>query len=250
MRTRSDGNVAVVTGGGGSIGRAVASRFAADGAAVVVADINGERASEVAQELKASGAEAVAVAVDVRDRASIKNMVDTTLERLGKVDILVNNAGGSARAKNAPFHESTDGVVEWVLGVNLMGPLLCIRAVIGHMIERRQGKIINVASIVGMQGKRSLADYSAAKGGVIAFTKSLAMEVGAYNINVNCVSPGLVPRSAAEHEMAASRSYLGRHCKPENVADLVAFLASEEASYITGQNYVIDGGRSLGLKGD
>jgi NAD(P)-dependent dehydrogenase (short-subunit alcohol dehydrogenase family) len=192
----------------------------------------------------------MAVAVDVRDRASIKRMVDGALDKFGKIGILVNNAGGSAREKNAFFHESPDEVLEWVLGVNLLGPLFCIKAVIGHMIERRRGKIANIASIVGIQGKQKLADYSAAKGGLIAFTKSLAMEVGAYNINVNCVSPGLVPRSPAENEIAARRSYLGRPCKPENIADLVAFLCSEEASYITGQNYVIDGGRSLGLKGD
>ena len=245
-----EGHVAIVTGGGGSIGRAVGSRFAAEGAAVVVADIDAEQTGKVEQELKASGAEAMTVAVDVRDRRTIEHMVDSVLERFGQIDILVNNAGGSARERNAFFHELPDEVLDWVLGVNLLGPLFCIRSVINHMMERRQGKIVNIASIVGIHGKQKLADYSAAKGGMIAFTKSLAMEVGPYNINVNCVSPGLVPRSPKEYEGAASRSYLGRHCTPENIADLVTFLSSEEASYITGQNYVIDGGRSLGLKGD
>jgi len=244
------GNVAIVTGGGGSIGRAVGSRFAAEGATVVAADINLEQAEQTAQELKATGAEAMGVAVDVRDRAAITRMIDSVLERFGRIDILVNNAGGSARARSAFYHELPDEVLEWVLGVNLMGPLFCIRSVINHMIERRQGKIVNIASIVGIHGKQKLADYSAAKGGIIAFTKSLAMEVGSHNINVNCVSPGLVPRDPKEYEGAASRSYLGRHCTPENIADLVTFLCSEEASYITGQNYAIDGGRSLGLKGD
>ena len=156
-------------------------------------------------------AEAMAVAVDVRERASVQQMVDSALDRFGKIDILVNNAGGSARERNAFFHELPDEVLDWVLGVNLLGPLFCIRSVINHMVERRQGKIVNIASIVGMHGKQKLADYSAAKGGIIAFTKSLAMEVGPYNFNVNCVSPGLVPRSPKEYEGAASRSYLGRH---------------------------------------
>jgi len=245
-----EGDVALVTGGGGSIGRAVALRLAAEGAAVAVADIRAEQAAKVEQELKASGADAKAIVADLRDRASIGRMTDSAIEEFGKIDILANCAGGSARERNALFHESTDDVLEWVLGVNLLGPLLCIRAVINHMIERRRGRIVNIASIVGIQGKQKLADYSAAKGGLIAFTKSLAMEVGEHHITVNCVSPGLVPRSPAEHEAAARRSYLGRHCTPENVADLVAFLCSDEASYITGQNYVVDGGRSLGLKGD
>lgn len=247
---RFESSVAIVTGGGGSIGRAVALKLGSKGAAVVVADINAEQAGRVAEELRAKGVEAKAVETDLRDATSIRGLVDATIEAFGKIDILVNTAGGSARGKYALFHEQTDEVLEWVLDVNLLGPMLVTRAVVPHMIEKGRGKIVLTGSIVGQRGLRRLTDYAAAKGGVIAFTKSLAMELGEHSINVNCVSPGIVPRDGAGSERAAANSYLGRACTPENVADLVAFLCSEEASYITGQNYVIDGGRSLGLKGE
>jgi len=245
---RLQGKTALVTGGAGAIGRAVALRLASEGAAVAVADLNLDQAEKVAGELQLAGAQAMAVQVDVRDRASVRQMATAVLGRFIAVDILVSNAGGSAREENAPFHRSKDEVVDRILDVNLKGPIFCIRALVEHMVERGGGKIINIGSIVGIQGSRNLADYSAAKGGIIAFTKTLAMELGEHGINVNCVSPGLVPRPGTEVSHVPATNYLGKICRPEDVANLVVFLTTEEACFITGQNYVIDGGRSLGLK--
>jgi len=243
-------NVAVVTGAGGAIGGATALRLAKEGAAVAVSDVSIERAQKVADEAKSFGVEAMAVATDVRSAEQIERMAAAVLAEFGQIDILINSAGGSARDRAAFLHQSQEEVLDWVLDVNLKGVLLCIRAVLGHMVERRKGKIVNIGSIVGVQGKAKHVEYAAAKGGVIALTKALAMEVGPHGVNVNCVSPGLVPRSAVDEGFGKRNSYLGRVCKPEDVADLAMFLVSDEASFITGQNYIIDGGRSLGLKGD
>lgn len=247
---RLKGNVAIITGAGGAIGGAAAIRLATEGAAVAVCDVNTGRAEKVAAEIKAAGGKALAVTMDVRNSQEVERMVATAIDRLGGIEILVNSAGGSARERAARLHQSEVEVLDWVLDVNLKGALLCARAVLPHMIERRTGRIVNIGSIVGVQGKAGHVEYAAAKGGVIAMTKALAMEVGPYGINVNCVSPGLVPRNAVDEGFGARNSYLGKVCKPEYVADLVMFLVSDEASFITGQNCVIDGGRSLGLKGD
>jgi len=150
------------------------------------------------------------------------------------------------------FCESREEVWDSVLGVNLKGVLNCCRAVINHMIERRKGKIVNLGSTAGVVGDAGLADYSAAKGGVIAFTKALAKEVGPYGINVNCVSPGPIDTQGLAllpeiREKAKKATVLGRLGRPEEVANLIVFLASEEADYIVGQNFLLCGGRSLGF---
>lgn len=241
--------VAVVTGGAGYIGSTTAKRLASDGASVVVCDVNGELARSVADTIIADGGEAMAVETDVRSTASIDDMVEQVLERFGHIDILVNVAGGSARERWSMVHGSSEEVINEILDINLRGVIFCCRAVIGHMIEQGSGKIVNVASIVATQGHAGFADYAAAKGGVIAFSRTLAMEVAPHNINVNCVSPGLVPRPGTSVEGIPETNYLGRIATAETVSNVIAFLVSDEADFIVGQNYVVDGGRSLGLKG-
>lgn len=241
--------VALVTGGAGYLGSTTARRLAADGAAVGVCDLRAELAQGVSEGIVAAGGMATALELDVRSSASIEAAVARTIERYGQIDILVNAAGGSARERSSTVHGSDEAVIRQVLEINLWGVVLCCRAVIGHMIERGSGRIVNVASIVGLQGLAGHADYAAAKAGVIAFSKTLAMEVGPQGINVNCVSPGLVPRPGTSTEGIAETNYLGRVATAETVSNVIAFLVSEEADFIVGQNYVVDGGRSLGLKG-
>jgi NAD(P)-dependent dehydrogenase (short-subunit alcohol dehydrogenase family) len=238
--------VAIVTGGAGGIGSAIALRFGREGAKVVVTDMHLERAEQVAEEVRKSGAEALAVKADVRNMQEIQHMVSLTLETFGKIDILINNAGGATRVinKSGEFHTCEVETLDWVIDANLKGVLYCSRAIINHMMERGTGRIINMASIAGVVGtQRNGTGYAAAKGGVIAFTKSLAMEIGTHGIRVNAVSPGAILNLPS---LANAKTYVGRGGQPEEVASLVLFLSSDEADYITGQNYIIDGGRCWG----
>jgi len=166
----------------------------------------------------------------------------------GQVDILVNNAGGAVdwlgggTMKRTLFVDSTEEAWNLVVSVNLLGPMIVCRAVLGNMIKRHRGKIINVASVAGVNGLAGLVDYSAAKGGVIALTRGLALELGEHNINVNAVSPGSI-----DTHPGTPATFLRRPGQPEDVANLVLFLASEESDFITGQNYIIDGGRTISM---
>ncbi len=244
---------AIVTGGANGIGRAICIRLAMEGADIAVADIDMEQATEVVHEVEAVGRKGLALRVDVTKSEEINRMVKQVLEDFGKIDILVNNAGGSARKQNVLFKDSKEEVWDWVIKLNLKGTLLCTRAVINHMLERRSGKIVNISSNAGMIGQIKMADYSAAKAGVIGFTKALAKEVSQHGINVNCVSPAAIQTAAlgqfSEEDMAEKKklSYLNRMGRPEDIACTVAFLASDAASYITGQNIPVMGGRNLGI---
>lgn len=246
--------VAIVTGGGGAIGRAIALKLAAAGADIAVVDVNAGTAEQVAEEVRAMGRRSLAQAMDIRSYETVTTGVDTIAETFGGIDIVVNSAGGSARARMGPFESLDIEVFDWILDVNLRGPMYIIRAALPHLIQRNAGKIVNIASIVALGGKAKCVDYSAAKGGILAATKSLAIELGRYNINANCVSPGLVQRPdkmpADEAAFAKRFSYLNRICNQDDVAEAVLYLASPESDYITGQNLVVDGGRSLGLHGD
>lgn len=244
-----EGKVAIVTGAAGYIGSTTARRLASDGATVVVCDVNGELAGTVAETIVADGGRAIAVETDVRSVESIEAMVAQTVEEYGRVDILVNVAGGSARERASTVHGSSEEVIKEILDVNLRGVIFCCRAVVEHMIEQGGGKIVSVASALALQGQRGHADYAAAKAGVIAFSKTMAMEVAPHNINVNCVSPGLVPRPGTRVDDIPETNYLGRIASPETVSNVIAFLVSDEADFVVGQNYVVDGGWSLGLKG-
>lgn len=246
--------VAVVSGGGGAIGRAIALKLAAAGADIAVVDVNAETAEKVAEEVRVMGRRSLAQAMDIRSYETVTAGVNTIAETFGGIDIVVNSAGGSARSRMGRFESLDIEVFDWILDVNLRGPMYIIRAALPHLIQRNAGKIVNIASIVALGGKAKCVDYSAAKGGILAATKSLAIELGQYNINANCVSPGLVQRPgqlpADEAAFAKKHSYLNRICTQDDIAEAVLYLASPESDYVTGQNIVVDGGRSLGLRGD
>jgi 2-hydroxycyclohexanecarboxyl-CoA dehydrogenase len=245
------GRIAIVTGGANGIGRATSLRLANEGAEVVIADLEIESAKKVADEIMELGRKALAMEVDVAKSEDAKRMAAAALDAFGKVDILCNIAGGPA-PEQVPFYEKKEEVWDRVIAVNLKGQLNCARAVINHMIERRYGKILNMASSAGLLGMVNMVDYSAAKGGVISFTRALAKEVARYNINVNAISPGTVMTRGLQMfperwEEFNKMSGMGRVGTTDEIAALIAFLVSDEASYITGQNYPICGLLNLGL---
>ncbi|NLZ63599.1 MAG: SDR family oxidoreductase [Lentisphaerae bacterium] len=247
------GRLAVVSGGGGAIGSEVARILSAAGAAIAILEVNPDSAAAIATEITAGGGRARAYICDICSYPAAEKTIQTVAAEMGPVDILVNVAGGSARAQAKRFHEQDMAVVEQVIRLNLFGTLHCIRATVNQMISRNYGKIINFGSSVGLGGLRSFSDYAAAKGAIFSLTKSLAMELGEYNINVNCVSPGPVRRKdempVDEAAFCRRTSWLNRLCTPRDIAEAVLFLAGPEADFITGQNLVVDGGRTLGLTG-
>ncbi len=239
------GQTAIVTGAAEGIGEAVAARLARAGATVAVADRNEAGARASAEKI---GAGAIAVALEVSDRSSVEQMVQTVLDRTGRIDILVNNAGIGGRA--APLWEQTDEHWNACLAVNLTGVFYCCRAVIQHMRTRRYGRIVNVASIAGKEGNPNMTAYSASKAGVIAFTKSLAKEVAAEGICVNSITPAVIRTrildqlTQAQIDYMVQRVPMGRAGSVEEVAALIHFLASPDCSFVTGACYDISGGRA------
>jgi NAD(P)-dependent dehydrogenase (short-subunit alcohol dehydrogenase family) len=245
--------VAIVTGGGCGMGRAICLRFAQEGAKVVIGEIDPETGNEVAEEIKAANGEAIAIQTDAKKGEDVNRLVKAALDKYGRIDILVNNVGVAAGEKSTMFHESTEEIWDFVIAMCLKSAFHGARAVLPHMMERRNGKILNVSSVDGMYGggKPGEVEYSAAKAGVIVFTKSLAKQYGRYGITVNCWSPGPVRSRATEwypdrFKIYEERNYLGRLGEPEDIANLAAFLASDEANWITGQNIAVCGGESLG----
>ncbi len=222
------GKVAIVTGGGGGIGRAIAIGLAREGAAVVVADIDRDRAGVVAAELEESGAEALAATVDVSQSKKVDAMIEAAVDRFGRLDILVSNAGRAARGF---VSEMSDEAWDGVIGVNLRGTFLCSRAALRHMIPQRSGRIISTASGLGLRGSPGGAVYGASKAAIINFTKSAALEVARYGITVNAIAPGVtdtplwrVFRSDADIEEALESGRVGA---PEDFVPMVVFLCSE-----------------------
>lgn len=239
--------VAIVTGAASGIGRATALELAREGATVVVADIDVPGAEVVAAEIRKSG-QAMAQRVDVTDAAQARAMAAETLKAFGRIDILVSNAGWD---RAGPFIETGEELWDKVIAINYRGHLATTHAVLPSMIERGWGRIVTVASDAGRVGSTGEVVYSGAKGAVIAFTKGLAREVARHGINVNCVAPGLTdtPFLAAMPEklMAAIiRSIpLGRVGRPEEVARAIAFFASPDADYVTGQTLSVNGGLNM-----
>ncbi len=249
---RFKGKNAVITGGTGSIGGAICNRLAREGATVFVCGRNTEKLQNTVEKIIADGGNAVTIKLDVSDEGDIDRAFEEIAKR-GNIDILVNCAGCSTREKKKDLHEQSVNVIDENLNINLRGCILCSRKAAEMMAKQGFGKIINISSIVGMNGKPKHAEYAAAKAGVIALTKAQAIEMGKYGVTVNCVSPGLIPREDADDEKlggAANTNCLSKVGKPEDISNAVAFFASNEADFITGQNLPVDGGRSLGLKGD
>src|SRR5574341_1046394 len=240
--------VAIVTGGARGIGKAVATRLASEGAAVVIADLDRSGAEVAARELEAARSKAIACALDVGDPARVIATVQAVLERFGRIDVLVNNAGIVGEV--CPVLKASDAGWHRVMGVNLHGVFYCSRAALPAMLSRKWGRIVSLASVAGKEGNPNMAAYSVSKAGVIALTKSLAKEVAQDGITVNFVTPALtdtdMARSFAPEQRAllASKVPMGRLAAPEEIAAVVAFLASEEASFVTGAVYDASGGRS------
>jgi 3-oxoacyl-[acyl-carrier protein] reductase len=238
------GRIAIVTGASRGIGRAIARELAAQGA-VIIAAARGEHARAVAEEITAAGGRAHTASVDVTDRVSVDRMVASALEQHGRVDVLVNNAGiARDQLLLRMKREDWDAVV----ATNLTALFTCAQAVLRPMIKQRSGRIISISSVVGQAGNAGQSNYAASKAGIIGFSKSLAQEVASRGITVNVVAPGLIDtdmtRALTEgaHEAWTSKIPLGRLGTPEDIAHAVCFLASDAASYITGQVLAVNGG--------
>lgn len=246
------GKVAIITGGSGAIGRACAFRLAAEGAKVYVCGSRPTSAQPIVDEITTACKNAVAIQLNVLDAKSIqKTFEKIAAENNGHIDILVNSAGGSARGKANNVVDQSVEVFDEILNINLRGAMICAKEAAKYMISNKYGRIINITSVIGLQGKAGYSEYAASKGGSIAFVKSLAQELGRYGITVNGVAPGIVQRGEVTMdamERLGRTNWMGTYGKPEDISSVVNFLCKDEASFITGQNIAADGGRSLGLK--
>jgi len=247
------GKVAIVTGAAGGIGRAIALKLGTLGAKVVVADLKFDQGQETVSLLGREGSSGLFLKTDITDLAQVQEMVKCTLSTFGKVDILVNNAGWD---RIEPFMKNPPDFWDKVIAINLKGPIYCTRAVLDPMVERKYGKIVNISSDAGRVGSSGEAVYAACKGGIIAFTKTMAREMARYSINVNCVCPGatdtplLAEMTKGETgakiiEAMVKVVPFRRLGRPEDVAGAVAFLASDEAAFITGQTLSVSGGLTM-----
>jgi 2-hydroxycyclohexanecarboxyl-CoA dehydrogenase len=249
---RLSGRAAVVTGGASGIGRAIALALAREGARVAVADLNAAGARETAAEIEQAGGTGLAQPLDVTDVAAVDAALDAVAARWGGLQVLVNCAGWD---KPMPFVETTPEFWDKILAINLRGPLACTRAALRHMVKAEYGKIVTIASDAGRVGSTGEAVYSAAKGGLIAFTKTVAREVARHRINVNCVCPGPSDTPLFQKEFAEQSPRLAESLKrvipwgrlgvPDDVAPAVVFLASDDAGFITGQTLSVSGGLTM-----
>lgn len=251
-----EGKVALITGGANGIGRATALRFSREGAHLVISDLDEQGLNEVCEQIEAEGGQVAISLGSVGERADVKNMVDLAVERFGRLDILINNAGINrdglvTRIKDGEVKFMPDESWDSVLGVNLKGTWLCSQLAAVPMMEQKYGRIVNTSSI-GALGNIGQANYAASKAGVIGLTRTLALEWARFNIAVNCVAPGATRTTMTEGipekimEGLLSKIPYRRLAEPEEIAAAHAFLASDQAGYVTGQVLFVDGGISVG----
>jgi 2-hydroxycyclohexanecarboxyl-CoA dehydrogenase len=245
------GKLAIVTGAGSQIGfgKAIALSLAKEGCDLVVADIDIEGAKQTADEIRNLGRESIAIKTDITITREVNEMVKTALAKFGKIDILVNNAGAGTPPK--PFIESTEEEWDTNINLNLKGMLRCTKAVLGHMVSRRTGKIVNMSSLGAKNGGEHVIVYSAAKAGVISFTKGLAIEVAPMGINVNCIAPGVgltnfIKSAPKEIIDDLIKKTPGRRTStPQDIANAVVYLASDVSIDVVGQTLSVDGGLTM-----
>ena len=245
--------VAIVTGGSGAIGSAISFKLAMEGANVIVCGRNKNTLNSVKQQIEDNNGKCEILELDITNYSDIKEKINKIYEKYNQIDILVNAAGGSAREKAKKIESQDITVINDVISSNLLGTIYCCKETANYMKKRNNGKIINFGSTVGIGGLCNYSDYCAAKSGIIGFTRSLAMELAEYNINVNCVTPGITNQILWDEplrDIPVKTSYIKRKGKTMDIANAVAFLVSDDANYIIGQNIIVDGGRSLGLKGE
>jgi meso-butanediol dehydrogenase / (S,S)-butanediol dehydrogenase / diacetyl reductase len=253
MAGKLENKVAIVTAGGSGIGAATVRRFAREGAAVVIADLSGSRAEQVRADVTGTGGRAVTIKMDVADPQAIEAMIKLALDSFGRLDVLFNNAG---MAEVSLIHETTLESWERVIAVTLTGTFLGLKYAIPIMRRQGGGAVINTASISGMHGDYGMASYNAAKAGVINLTRAAALENAKHRIRVNCVCPGAINTRVAQilgkgradefRRVMGAAHPVGRMGEADEIANTVTFLASDEASFITGASFVVDGGVTAG----
>lgn len=254
-----EGRVAIITGGGTGLGKAICHAFARAGADIVVAGRRLEPIRQTESEVKELGRRAISVSTDVTDSGQVDALVEKTIGEYGKVDVLVNNAGiargiepsqwDSVQIKVGPIWDLSDEKWHRALDVNLGGTFYCCRAVAKHMISQQSGKVINMASVGGLRGAKGWVTYSSAKGGVVMLTKVLAVTWARDNIQVNCIAPGfieVVGQAAASQERNMDFIPMGRSGEPKDVGLLAVYLASEASDYVTGECFILDGSSTVG----
>lgn len=239
--------VVIVTGAGGGLGKAFANAFAAEGAKVAIADINQEGAEQTAKEISGS----IAIKVDVTSEASVKAMAEKVVEHFGRIDVLVNNAAIYAGIQRKPFYELSEKEWDLVMNVNLKGTWMASKAIFPFMKAQGGGKIINISSATVMSGSPQWSHYVASKGGVIGLTRSMAREIGDYNINVNNIAPGFTLTEASlslmdnAKEYGVQRGAIKRGSNADDIVGTALYLASKASDFVTGQTIVVDGGKQF-----
>jgi len=240
--------ITLVTGGACGLGRAIVRCFANEGALVIILDKAEEEAGNTARGIESQGGRAVALKVDATQGKEVTNIVDEIAEKWGRIDILINNIGWN---ECVPFLETDEELWRTSLDINLLVPMRFCHAVLPYMVKQQYGRVVNIASIAGRQPRPMAVTYSAAKAGVIAITRSLAVAMAPYNVRVNCIAPALIETELLRQNTPEllgpilKQTTLGRYCKPEEIAAAVLFFASDEASYIIGQSLHVDGGNCM-----